>query len=255
MTRVEKIRDLYEGESRRSHRFRYGLLIVDLIAISYVVATSFTAHGPVIETIDFLFGALILVDFMARLVIARHKVHFLTRPVTVADLVAMVSFLAPIAGEGFAFLRALRTLRLLHTYQLLSRLRQDFAFFRLREDLIVAIANLVIFVFVVTGLIYALQHERNPDIANFVDALYFTVTTLTTTGFGDIILEGTSGRLLAVIVMIFGTTLFIRLAQVLLRPPKVRHPCPDCGLLLHDADAVHCKHCGKTIHIKTEGVL
>lgn len=255
MTRVEKIRDLYEGESRRSHRFRYGLLIVDLIAISYVVATSFTAHGPVIETIDFLFGALILVDFMARLVIARHKVHFLTRPVTIADLVAMVSFLAPIAGEGFAFLRALRTLRLLHTYQLLSRLRQDFAFFRLREDLIVAIANLVIFVFVVTGLIYALQHERNPDIANFVDALYFTVTTLTTTGFGDIILEGTSGRLLAVIVMIFGTTLFIRLAQVLLRPPKVRHPCPDCGLLLHDADAVHCKHCGKTIHIKTEGVL
>ena len=255
MTRLEQVRNLYEGDSRRAHQFRYGLLILDLVAIAYVVGTSFTAHGPVIEAIDFVFGLLILLDFLARLWIAKAKWHFLTRPVTIADLAAMVSFLAPIAGEGFAFLRALRTLRLLHTYQLLSRLRQDFAFFRVREDLIVAIANLVIFVFVMTGLIYALQHEKNPDISNFLDALYFTVTTLTTTGFGDIILEGTSGRLLAVMVMIFGTTLFIRLAQVLLRPPKVRHPCPDCGLLLHDADAVHCKHCGRTIHIQTEGVL
>ncbi len=53
--------------------------------------------------------------------------------------------------------------------------------------------------------------------------------------------------------MIFGVTLFLRLAQVLFRPSKVRHPCPECGLVLHDADAVHCKHCGTTIRIETEG--
>ena len=79
------------------------------------------------------------------------------------------------------------------------------------------------------------------------------MTALTTTGFGDITLPGTSGRLISVAIMIFGVTLFLRLAQVLFRPPKVRHPCPNCGLLMHDADAVHCKHCGETIRIKTEG--
>ena len=72
-------------------------------------------------------------------------------------------------------------------------------------------------------------------------------------GFGDITLTGTTGRLLSVGVMIFGVTLFLRLAQVLFRPPKVRYECPECGLSLHDADAVHCKHCGATIHIRTEG--
>ena len=63
----------------------------------------------------------------------------------------------------------------------------------------------------------------------------------------------TIGRLLAVVVMIFGVTLFLRLAQVLFRPNKVRYPCDECGLVLHDPDAVHCKHCGAPVRIPTEG--
>ena len=76
---------------------------------------------------------------------------------------------------------------------------------------------------------------------------------VTTTGFGDITLTGSLGRMISVVVMICGVTLFLRLAQVLFRPVKVRETCRKCGLSLHDADAVHCKHCGATIHIETEG--
>ena len=116
-----------------------------------------------------------------------------------------------------------------------------------------AAINLGVFLFIMTGLIYATQYRVNPEIRNYADALYFTVTTLTTTGFGDITLTGESGRMLSVGVMIVGVTLFLRLVQVLLRSSKVRHECPTCGLILHDADAIHCKHCGTTLHIKTEG--
>ena len=150
-------------------------------------------------------------------------------------------------------MRILRTLRLLRTYQLTSRLRADFPFFRRHEDVVMAITNLVVFLFVMTGIIYATQHRTNPDIGNYADALYFTVTTMTTTGFGDITLHGTTGRMLSVLVMIFGVTLFLRLAQVLFRPTKVRHVCDECGLSLHDPDAVHCKHCGAPVRIPTEG--
>jgi voltage-gated potassium channel len=87
-----------------------------------------------------------------------------------------------------------------------------------------------------------------------MDALYFTVTTLTTTGFGDVILVGSQGRILAVVVMIVGVALFIRLVQTIFRPTKVRYECPQCGLTRHDLDAVHCKHCGHELHIRTEGV-
>ena len=121
--------------------------------------------------------------------------------------------------------------------------------------MILAAINLSVFLFIMTGLIYATQFGINPEIGNYADALYFTATTLTTTGFGDVTLTGTGGRMLSVAVMIFGVTLFLRLAQVLFRPTKVRHECQNCGLSLHDPDAVHCKHCGETIRISTEGAV
>jgi voltage-gated potassium channel len=86
-----------------------------------------------------------------------------------------------------------------------------------------------------------------------MDALYFTVTALTTTGFGDITLSGEWGRVLSVIVMILGISLFLRLLQTIFQPAKVHATCPRCGLSRHDPDAIHCKHCGDTIHIATTG--
>ena len=143
-----------------------------------------------------------------------------------ADVAAIASFLAPITGEGFGFLRVLRTLRLMHSPMLLERLRADFGFFRRNEDVFVAATDLFTFVFVMTGLVFESQHRRNPEIGNYADALYFTVTALTTTGFGDITLPGTTGRLLSVVIMICGVTLFLRLAQALFRPSKVTFECP-----------------------------
>ncbi|OWU84608.1 ion transporter [Oceanicola sp. 22II-s10i] len=250
---LNRLRSLYEDDTDRAHRFRYGLLAFDIVTILFVIVTSFVPRSMAIEMIDIVFGALILADFVVRMAIERNRWQLLWRPATWADIAAIGSFLAPIAGEGLGFLRILRTVRLLHTYQLLVRLRQDFRFFRENEDVILASINIAVFLFIMTGLIYASQVHINPEINNYADALYFTVTTLTTTGFGDITLQGSWGRMLAVCVMIFGVTLFLRLLQVLFRPSKVRQECEVCGLVLHDADAVHCKHCGTVIHIRTEG--
>jgi voltage-gated potassium channel len=249
----DRVRELYLGGSPEAHRFRYGLLAFDIVTVLYIVATSFAPPSPLFTVTSVAFGLAILADFGARLYIAPSRLRYFLSVGTLIDAVAVLAFLAPILAHDLGFLRALRTLRLLRTYQLLARLRKDFPYFREHEHVLFAAVNLGVFLFVMTGVIYATQHLRNPGINNYADALYFTVTALTTTGFGDITLEGISGRLLTVVVMIVGVTLFLRLAQVLFRPPKVRYPCPDCGLTMHDADAVHCKHCGRTINIPTEG--
>jgi len=248
-----RLRDFYEGQAPESCRFRYGLLILDLTTLAFIVATSFAPRHRLIEVLDVLFGLIFLADFCARLFISRHRVRDLLNPLTWADAAAIVSFLAPLAGEAAGFLRILRTLRLLRSYQLLARLRADFKTFRRHEDIIIACANFAVFLFVTTGFIYETQHAHNPGIHNYIDALYFTVAALTTTGFGDITLPGTLGRLISIIIMIFGVTLFLRLAQVLFRPHKVRFACPTCGLQRHDPDAVHCKACGTTLNIPDEG--
>ncbi len=256
MTRVsirDRIWKYYEGKSEEAQRFRYGLLVFDLATILFIIVSSFMPRNIVLEALDAVIGVLILADFLARLSIERRRMRYLIHPVSIADMVAILSFLAPVVGEGLGFLRILRTVRLLRTYRTLELLRQDFRFFRAHEEVVIAAVHLGVFIFVMTGLVYETQHYSNPDIRHYADSLYFTVTALTTTGFGDITLPGTWGRLLSVIIMIFGVTLFLRLAQVLFRPNKVTLECPKCGLLRHEPDAVHCKHCGTTIHIQTEG--
>lgn len=250
---LARLRFLYESPHPDAERFRYGLLVFDLGTVVFIVLSSFMPRTTALEILDVLIGLLVLVDFLARMVISRERLKGFAHPATWADLVAVVSFLAPIVGEGAAFLRILRTLRLLRTYQILKTLREDSVFFRRNEDVILAAINLLVFLFVMTGIVYETQHWRNDKINNYVDALYFTVTSLTTTGFGDITLEGSSGRLISVAIMIAGVTLFLRLAQVIIRPHKVRFPCPTCGLQRHDPDAVHCKACGTLLNIPDEG--
>ncbi len=250
----QRLQTLYRGVHGAPRIFRYGLLAFDLFVITFVVATSFAERALWIEIADVIIGIVIVLDFSARLYISRQKLRDLMHPAGIADIIVIFSLLAPLAGEGFAFLRVMRTLRLLRSYHVLTLLRDDFKFFKRNELAVFSALNLAAFVFITTALVFETQHLSNPDIGNYADALYFTVATLTTTGFGDITLPGSTGRLLSVAIMIFGVSLFIRLVQVMLRPPKVQHECPDCALKLHDADAIHCKHCGRVIHIENEGI-
>jgi len=250
----DKLRFYYEADQPRAYGFRYALLAFDCATVLFIVFSSFLERTLALEVIDVVFGIFILADFLARFYISRNRWRDLRHPATWADAVAILSFLIPMAGEGAAFLRVLRTLRLLHTYQVLARLRADSAWFHRNEDLSITLVHLAVFLFVMSGLVFETQSSVNPAIRNYLDALYFTVTALTTTGFGDITLSGTVGRLLSVIIMIFGVTLFLRLVRALLQPQKVRFPCPDCGLQRHDPDAVHCKACGRMLNIPDEDV-
>jgi voltage-gated potassium channel len=244
---------LYHGNSRQAILFRWALLGFDVITILYFIAASFFHHVDDFHAIEEAIGVVYLLELVARLTVSKRRLLELFHPIGVADLVVIVSLLTPTLVENFVFLRVMRALRLLRSYHVLKSLRKQSRFVRLHEDIIFSVVNLLVFVFIVTAIVYVMQIGRNPAIHNYVDALYSTVAALTTTGFGDITLVGTGGHMLAVLIMIFGISLFVRLIQTVFRPEKVRYECPVCGLTRHDNDAVHCKHCGTVLHIKTEG--
>ena len=248
-----RLRELYFGSGAEAARFQYSLLALDLSTILFFLVVSFVQEAPWVIAADLAIAAYLAVDFVIRVWIARRPWRHLAQPATIADLIVIVSLLLPALIENLAFLRILRALRLVRSYHVLGILRRQSPWVRANEELLVSLLNFVVFIFFVTAVVYVSQHSINPEIENYTDALYFTVTTLTTTGFGDITLVGDHGRLLAVLIMVFGVSLFIRLAQTIFRPAKVRFRCPECGLLRHDPDAVHCKHCGHVLNIPNEG--
>ena len=249
-----KIRLLYTGRSQGARRFRYGLVVFDALTIAYFIATAALPSTPALIVLNTLLGVIILVELAARFWISENVRQELGRIYTLADFVVVISLLlAPLVTENLAFLRVLRGLRLLHAYHLLRDLRRESIFFRRHEDAILAAVNLFVFIFVTTSLVFVLAFDEKEGVAGYIDALYFTVATLTTTGFGDITMTTTGGKLLSVFIMVVGVALFVQLARAIFQPSKVKYKCSECGLNRHEPDAIHCKHCGEPLKIETEG--
>lgn len=248
------IRLLYTGQSKRARRFRYGLILFDALTIVYFIATAAVTMTPALVVVNSVLGGLIFLDFVARLWISGNRRREIMRIYMLADIIVIASLLvAPFLAANIAFLRILRGLRLIHAYHLLRDLRRESLFFRRHEDAILAAVNLFVFIFVTTSLVFVLAFEEQAGVAGYVDALYFTVATLTTTGFGDITMTTTGGKLLSVFIMVVGVALFVQLARAIFQPSKIKYKCPECGLSRHDPDAIHCKHCGAPLKIETEG--
>lgn len=250
----QEVRRLYYSRVPRAVRFRYGLIAFDFTSIVFFLAAAAYPQTRVTAVLSGVIGVIILLDFLARFWVAGNRWRMLRRLYTLADIVVLASLLiAPLLTEDITFLSILRGARLLHSYRLMRDLRHDSEFFRRREDMVVAGVNLFVFIFVTTSLAFALFFNPHTGPAAYVDALYFTVATLTTTGYGDITLQSTWGKLFSVLIMVVGVALFVQLARSMFQPSKVKFDCPECGLSRHDPDAVHCKHCGGPVKIPTQG--
>ncbi len=252
-SRKEFFRGLYHDNDPEGRIFRFSILIFDVLSIAFFIVSSTMRDAPWIYVVDAVIAVVITMDLFLRWWISYHRRRFMMQLTTWADIIVIITLILPWLIESLLFLRVLRALRLLRSYRVLADLRGESSFFKRNEEIIQSSVNLMVFVFIMTALVFVMQVNTNPKITNYVDALYFTVSALTTTGFGDITLEGTSGKLLSVVILLLGVALFLRLVQTIFRPTRVHHECPDCGLSRHEADAVHCRHCGRILHITNEG--
>jgi voltage-gated potassium channel len=248
-----RLRYLYHGSQPPAVRFRLAVIIIDIAIIAFFIAAPVLKEGGwVFYAIDYLIAALLAADLTARALAYADIRDWLKKPIVWVDLFVLATLLFPAWLFSLAFLRLLRLWTLISSdffWRTVGRRYDDTRV----EEIVKALAALVTFVFVATGFVYTWFLGRADGLSGYLDALYFTVTSLTTTGYGDILLPGPWGRVVSIVIMLAGVTLFVRLGQTLLRPHKVRFPCPTCALQKHDPDAVHCKACGTTLAIPDEG--
>ncbi len=234
-------------------RFRLTVIVIDLILVGFFMAAPLLKEaGRAYYIVDYAIAAVLAADLAGRALAYTDIKDWLKRPIVWVDLFVLATLLFPAWLANFAFLRVVRLWTLLNSdffWRTVGRRYDDTRV----EEITRAVAALLTFIFVVTGFVYS-TFDTHPGINGYIDALYFTIATLTTTGFGDITLPGAWGRLLSIAVMLTGITLFLRLAQTIFRPHKVKFDCPHCGLQRHDPDAVHCKACGELICIPDEGL-
>ncbi len=241
---------LERGRDAWSLRWQALLAMVDLAILAFFLLGPYLRSSPNYLIIDYGVALWILAEMTARAMAAPSLKVWAGRAMNWIDVIVLATLLFPDLLFNFAFLRVMR-LWAIGNSPLLKQVLRKAGYAHLQEA-VKAVINFLVFLFVVTGFVYTSFFYDREGGEGFVDALYFTVATVTTTGFGDITLPGTLGKLTSVVTMIIGISLFVRLAQAIVRPLKVRFPCPRCGLQRHDADAVHCKACGEVLNIPND---
>jgi Ion channel. len=71
------------------------------------------------------------------------------------------------------------------------------------------------FLVICAVFVYFLERDTNPSMANFLNVLWWAVSTITTVGFGDIVPQTIAGRLIGIVLMYTGTVLFITFTSLL----------------------------------------
>lgn len=189
--------------------FQFVVLILSVIVLGALGAESIfkfpVAVSNVLQICDTLVCVLLLIDFGIRFHKAPSKPAFLKWGWI--DLLASIPYLP--------WLRVGRLVRILQVIRLLRAIRatQKISALVFRNKLhagttSVVLTAFLLIIFCSIGVLICEQQDPNANIKTAGDAIWWSVTTITTVGYGDKYPVTTEGRIVAMILMISGIGLF-----------------------------------------------
>ena len=197
--------------SRKNERLTTRDLMVLVLSVFVLFLLAIDVFAPIDEaTRDILYAAdsivcvFFLSDFFVGLYRAKSKLAYLKR--NWIDFVSSVP-MVPYVRLG-RLLRVLRLFRLLRAYRSSHRLMQYILLHRQSSTFAAAIA--LTFMVVVLSSISMLEVEKLPEsnIKTAGDAIWWSLTTMTTVGYGDKFPVSTPGRVIALFPMLCGIGIF-----------------------------------------------
>ncbi|WP_083267979.1 potassium channel family protein [Lentzea guizhouensis] len=149
-------------------------------------------HVP-LEVVLWLIWAVFAADYAIRLKLAANKKQFLK------------SHIFDLAAVLLPMIRQLRVLRLITVITLLNKKFQH----KIRQRVSIYVAGVTALVAFCASLavLDAERHAENASITTFGDALWWTLTTMSTVGYGDRYPVTTEGRVVAGLLMVGGIAL------------------------------------------------
>jgi voltage-gated potassium channel len=184
------------------------------------------------------------------------RLKYIFSPGALIDLIAILPyFLSDFFGFDLRVLRIFRLTRILRLFRLTSYTRSTRVIvnvFKSRLNELVLSFILIIFLIVICScLVYFAEHSAQPnDFSSIPATMWWSVMTLTTVGYGDMVPHTILGKFLTVIISLAGIAFLAVPAGIItagfldetkkIKKPQ-RHFCPHCGKPI-DTDDEHAAH-------------
>lgn len=158
-----------------------------------VLAEPSGGPGLLVQLVIVVAWVIFLMDYVVRLALAEHRVKWFFWHVI--DLAVVV----------LPMLRPLRVLRLIAVLGILHRATG--AALRGRVAVYVVVTTVLLVVASALAMLDTERHAAGATIVSFGDALWWAFVTITTVGYGDYTPVTTTGRVIAVVMMVAGIAL------------------------------------------------
>jgi len=242
----------------RFHRFVVvsTISLIVLSVLSVILGTVHSIHerfGRELYIFEIISVAAFSVEYLVRLWACtsdpryRHpltgRLRHMLRPLSLIDLFAILPFYLSYFVADTAVLRVLWTFRLLRILMLVRYTDALTLIWRVyrskRQELAVAVVVIVVMVAVSSCLMFFAERGAQPDrFSDIPSAMWWSVVTITTVGYGDIVPVTGVGRLLGSLIALLGVAT-IALPTAILGAGFVhefqrrhREHCPHCGKLI-----------------------
>jgi voltage-gated potassium channel len=204
------------------------ILLISLLSLGNLIFLVFPGLFPdakqIIPVFDLFLSIIFLLDFLFRLFTAESKAHYVLRDWGWADLLSSV----PLPGmKIFRLFSVARIVSLMRTFSS-RRLIHDFSRQRADGAIYIVVFIIILLLEVCSILVFRAESvAADANIRTAADALWWAYVTVTTVGYGDQYPVTSSGRIVGVILMAFGVSVFGTIAGFLsnkLTTPREQPP-------------------------------
>lgn len=255
---------VFESDTRAGRAFDAALIVCILASIAVVVLESIESVGAQwrreLFIAEMAFTVLFTIEYILRLVAVRRPLAYARSFYGVIDLLAVAPTWLTLVFPGAHYFLTIRVLRLLRVFRILKLTEYlteagviTGALRASRRKIFVFLFAVLALVVVIASLIYMVEGPRH-GFDSIPTAMYWTIVTLTTVGYGDLSPKTPLGKLLASVVMIIGYAIIAVPTGIVTSELTAargrghsRQACPVCGREGHDDDATHCKYCGAAL--------
>lgn len=207
--------------ARYANYFLAALILVNAMAVAIESMPGLRLEwGVLIARVEAVSTALFVIEYVARSWVCVEqgrfshpvlgRLRYALRPLSLLDLIAIVTYWTPWDLRFLRVARLVRLLKVLHLHEFEAALeRLSGSLHRRRELLIVSVTLMLFCVYVSSGMLYHLEHARQPEIFSSIPATFWwACATFTTVGYGDMAPVTTFGRICAGLISVFGIGVF-----------------------------------------------
>lgn len=234
------------------------LILLNVVAV--MLETVPSIHEPYKDIFNFFDSvsvAIFTIEYVLRVWSSNHepqfkhsiygRIRYMLTAGALIDLLAILPFyIHVVVGLDLRVLRILRLLRFLRLFRLTAYMKATRlvvnVFKATKNELLLSLVLALFLIVISSSLVYFAEHLAQPDVFTSIPStVWWSVVTLTTVGYGDMIPITTAGKIFTAIILMAGVALFALPAGII-TAGFLQEIRKNKGHKMH-----HCPHCGEPI--------